>query len=244
MPTNPHLPDLDEKLRAAVRRFWSMRDRQAKKRGKKKDQGARGAVTGGAQMNGFIDLVLEILDAAGLPPESVHVKAKLEIPGFFRPAKKWDLLIVHRGALLASIEFKSQVGPSFGNNANNRAEEAVGSATDLRAAFREGAFKPSPRPWLGFFMLLEETEASTKPVNVDEPHFPVFEEFKDASYTKRYELLCLKLVREGLYDSASFMVSNRSAEPGAYREPNEELAFRAFAASLVGCVSAALAAEQ
>ena len=166
------------------------------------------------------------------------------IGGQLRRNTQWDLVVIHRGSLIASIEFKSQVGPSVGNNANNRAEEAVGSAADLRAAYREGAFKPSPRPWLGFFVLLEETEASTRPVSVDEPHFPVLDEFRDASYSLRYELLCLKLVREGLYDSAAFIVSNHSAEPGAYREPNEELAFRAFAASLVGCVSAALAAEQ
>ena len=192
-------------------------------------------------MNGFVKIVEDLLRGTGLPEESVFVGAKLELPGFFRPAKKWDLLVVHRGVLIASIEFKSQVGPSFGNNANNRAEEAVGNATDLHAAFREGAFKPSPRPWMGFFMLLDESDASTKPVGVEEPHFPVFEEFRDASYAKRYELLCLKLVREGLYDSAAFVLSGREGGlKGRYREPNEEIAFKAFAASLVGRVSAAL----
>ncbi len=196
-------------------------------------------------MNGFVKTIEGILRRAGLPDASVFVGRKLELPGFFRPAKKWDLVIVHRGALVASIEFKSQVGPSFGNNANNRAEEAVGNAADLHAAFREGAFKPSLRPWIGFFMLLDESAASTRPVGVEEPHFPVFEEFRDASYAKRYELLCLKLVREGLYDSATFLLSSRGdALEGGYREPNEELAFRAFAASLVGRVSSALAVEE
>ena len=52
------------------------------------------------------------------------------------------------GTLLAAFEFKSQVGPSFGNNFNNRTEEALGSATDLWTAFREGAFQTSQRPWL------------------------------------------------------------------------------------------------
>ena len=67
------------------------------------------------------------------------------------------------------------------------------------------------------------------------------EEFRDASYAKRYELLCLKLVREGLYDSAAFVLSGREGGlKGRYREPNEEIAFKAFAASLVGRVSAAL----
>ena len=77
--------------------------------------------------------------------------------------KKWDLLVVADGQFLAGIEFKSQVG-SFGNNYNNRTEEAIGSATDLWAAYREGAFKPSARPWLGYLMLLEETPESMRSV--------------------------------------------------------------------------------
>ena len=104
------------------------------------------------------------------------------------------------GTLIASIEFKSQVGPSFGNNFNNRTEEALGNATDIWAAYREGAFKPSARPWLGFFMLLEQAPRSTAPVRAREPHFKVFPEFKNATYAKRYEILLTKLLRERLYD--------------------------------------------
>lgn len=196
-------------------------------------------------MDGFVRIVEDLLREAGLPESSIFVGRKLELPGFFRPAKKWDLLVVHQGVLLASVEFKSQVGPSFGNNANNRAEEAVGNAADLQAAFREGAFKPSPRPWIGFFMLLDESEASTRPVGVEEPHFSVFPEFRNASYAKRYELLCLKLVREGLYDSAAFVLSNRTKGlVGGYQQPNNEIAFRAFAASLVGRISGAIALQK
>jgi hypothetical protein len=32
---------------------------------------------------------------------------------------------------------------------NNRAEEALGNATDILTAYREGVFDVSPRPWLG-----------------------------------------------------------------------------------------------
>jgi hypothetical protein len=35
-----------------------------------------------------------------------------------------------KGSLVATVEVKSQVG-SFGNNFNNRVEEAIGSATDF-----------------------------------------------------------------------------------------------------------------
>ena len=50
----------------------------------------------------------------------------------------------------------------------------IANATDLWAAYREGAFKPSQRPWLGYLVLLEESPASTKAVDVWEPYFRVF----------------------------------------------------------------------
>jgi hypothetical protein len=225
---------LERKLKRAIAHFWKTRDTQAVKQGAGKDQGARSAVTGGKQMNGFVDLVLAILCEAGIPEACVYCETSLEIPGYFRPEKKWDLIVVTDGILLASIEFKSQVGPSFGNNFNNRTEEAVGSATDLWAAYREGAFRESQRPWLGYLMLLEECPKSTSPVSVREPHFEVFEEFRGSSYAKRYEVLLTKLMRERLYDSACFLMSDRNGGPkGKYSEPSKELRFQNFVASLL-----------
>jgi len=227
---------LDKKLRLAIRAFWSTRETQAQKQGSVsglRDAGTRTAVTGGRQMDGFISLVRDYLCENGLSRADVHCEKKLELPGWYRPEKKWDLLIVSEGQLLAGIEFKSQVG-SFGNNYNNRTEEAIGSAADIWAAYREGAFKPSARPWLGYLMLLEHAPASVRPVRAQEPHFKVFSEFKSASYAKRYEILLTKLVRERLYDAACFLMSDaKSGEAGKYEEPVPELCFKNFITSLL-----------
>lgn len=227
---------LERKLRQAIQHFWSTRETQAQKQGGLsglRDAGARTAVTGGRQMDGFISLVRDFLCENGLASTDVHCEKRLELPGWYRPEKKWDLLIVSAGQLLAGIEFKSQVG-SFGNNYNNRTEEAIGSATDIWAAYREGAFKPSARPWLGYLMLLEQAPGSMRAVRAQEPHFKVFPEFKEASYARRYEILLTKLVRERLYDSACFLMSDAKGGPlGRYREPAPELNFRNFMASLL-----------
>lgn len=234
-------PDLDNELRRAIRHFWLTRQRQAKKQGSKtgaRDAGARTAVTGGRQMDGFVTLVREFLSANGVPKAQVFCNKRVELPGWYRPEKQWDLLVVADGELLAGIEFKSQVG-SFGNNYNNQTEEAIGSATDLWAAYREGAFKPSSRPWLGYMMLLEEAPGSTRSVKPQEPHFKVFPEFRDASYAKRYEILLTKLVRERLYDSACFLLSSaKGGSKGDYREPVTELSFEKFMASLLARAAA------
>lgn len=232
--------NIQKRLEGAIRDFWTSRSRQQKKQEEsgKKDQGSRGAVTGGGQLDGFITLVSEVLRETGVPDGSIFRKRRIELPGYFRPTKEWDLLIVLDGNLLASVEFKSQVGPSFGNNYNNRTEEALGSATDLWAAYREGAFKTSPRPWLGYFMLLEDAPRSTSPVKVEESHFKVFEEFRGASYARRYELFCQKLVRERLYDASCLLLTDRAKGPaGAFREPSPELTFQRLVAGLSGHVS-------
>jgi hypothetical protein len=82
-------------------------------------------------------------------------------------------------------------------------------------------------------MLLEETEGSLRPVRTVEPHFKVFPDFKDASYARRYELLCLRLVRERLYNAACLVLSDRTGGvKGFYKEPNPEIGFRFFVNSL------------
>ncbi len=228
--------DIVGKLRAAVAHFWSSRETQAQKQAVKsgvRDAGARAAVTGGSQMDGFVALVRDLLEESGIDRPVIYCERFVELPGWFRPEKKWDLLVVVDGCLIAAIEFKSQVG-SFGNNYNNRTEEAVGSATDMWAAYREGAFKPSARPWLGYLMLLEDAPGSTRPVKAQEPHFKVFDEFRSASYAKRYEILLTKLVRERLYDATCFLMSNSADGPrGEYREPVPELNFANFISSLL-----------
>ncbi len=230
-------PKIDERVRQAVKFFWATRDSQSVKQGSvsgTRDAGARAAVTGGAQMDGFISLVRDLLIESGVEHSSIFYDKSMELPGWYRPEKKWDLLIAADHKIIAAIEFKSQVG-SFGNNYNNRTEEAIGNATDLWAAFREGAFKPSARPWLGYLMLLEEAPGSMKPVKNYEPHFQVFPEFKGASYARRYEILLTKLVRERLYDATCFLMSDRERGlAGEYQEPSAELSFQTFITSLLG----------
>jgi hypothetical protein len=172
---------------------------------------------------------------AGISDTAIHRRTKVELPGYYRPEKKWDLVVVVDGRLLAAVEFKAHVGPSFGNTYNNRTEEVLGNATDYWAAYRAGAFRESPRPWLGYLMLLEDAEGSTRPVGVVEPHFPLFEELHEASYAKRYEILLTKMVRERLYDAACLLLSpsHDGRKTGSFSEPCAELAFANFAESLL-----------
>jgi hypothetical protein len=149
------------------------------------------------------------------------------------------MLIMHQGRLIAAIELKSHAGPSFGNNCNNKAEEAIGSAHDLWTAYREGAFGKQARPFLGWLMLVEDCERSRASVRSQEPHFPVFPEFRTASYADRYDILCQKLIREILYIAAATILSPRTAaSSGAYSELSELTGLKSFVIALAGHVAA------
>ena len=231
------MPDLERRIAAAVRHFWRTRTRQTKQQGTrtgKRDSGNRSAATGGKQLDGFTELVADLLVEHGLPESVIFRSGRedLTLPGFFRPTKQWDLIVVAGDSLLAAVEFKSLCGPSFGNNYNNRVEEAIGNSTDLWTAYREGAFQTSPRPFLGYLMLLEEAEASTRPVAVYEKHFQVFKGYRDASYADRCQESVRRLMRERCYDAACLLLSSKptgARARGGYTEPAHDLAFGHFA---------------
>lgn len=236
------LVDYEQMARKAVKAFWRKRKAATQKQieSGKADQGERAGVTSGKNMDGFVALVLAIVRANGLAHAEIHLKrAVLTLPGYFRPTKLWDLLVIHKGELIAAIELKSQVGPSFGNNFNNRTEEAIGTAHDLWTAYREEAFGKQPRPFVGWLMMVEDAPKSRSPVRDSSPHFPVFAEFKNASYLERYDLLCQKLVQEQLYTTACLITSKRTAAAsGEFSEMSAMTGLKAFVTALAGHVAA------
>src|SRR5258707_15817106 len=110
MPTPSILAGLPNHTREAVRFYWQTRSQQSQKQKAAggADQGLRSAVTGGAQMNGFVQLITNLVIEAGVDRSAVHYNESLELPGYFRPTKRWDLVVVVDGRLIAALEAKSQ----------------------------------------------------------------------------------------------------------------------------------------
>lgn len=227
--------ELAARLQHAVEEFWAILNQQQTKQQQsgKVDAGRRGAVTGGAQLRAVEALLVDVMRQIGLDQLEIRSDSFLELPGYYRAEKQWDIVILSQKKLVAALELKSQVGPSFGNNFNNRTEEAIGSAQDLWTAFREGRFGSGVRPFLGYFFLLEDCEAVHKSVKTAEPHLPVDPVFKGASYSKRYEIFCTRLVRERLYDAACLTLS-KNATPASYSHPSPDLSFQRLVALLQG----------
>lgn len=236
-----NLANHEPKAREAIKAFWRNRQeaQQKQKESLRLDQGERAGVTAGKNMDGFIALVQDVVTANGLDRRCVHLDRQVvSLPGYFRPTKLWDVVVINEGRLVAVLEFKSQVGPSFGNNFNNRVEEAIGAAHDLGTALREGAFGEQTPPFVGWLILVEDAESSRRPVRAVSPHFPVLQEFDNASYADRYHILCRKLIHEHLYSAASVLLSPRSAvNTGEYSELSPLTGLHNFVTELAGHVA-------
>jgi hypothetical protein len=88
--------DLSPAIREAIRHFWRTRTDQSSRQtiSQARDRGSRAAVTGGKQMDGFVRLVRDLLIASKVPESCIAVDKRIELPGWFRAEKKWDLVIV------------------------------------------------------------------------------------------------------------------------------------------------------
>jgi hypothetical protein len=253
--------DVEMRLREAVQSYWNARakNKEMQVQSGKIDAGTRGEVTGGTQMGALEVLVADILCEAGLKRLDVRTRTALELPGYFRATKKWDLIVVSGERLVLAMEFKSQAGKSIGNNVNNRSEEAVGSAKDIWTAYREGRFgEGAPTPFLGYLFLLEDRDSVKKPVRNKEPYFkvdPVFrgepaplgrdgtQKYKGVTYAERYELLCRRLVLERIYNASCFLMAT-NAKSTVVTQPAADLTFARFAAALRGHAIAFLGSQQ
>jgi type II restriction enzyme len=215
----------------AIRAFWSGRDAQTQKQidEGKIDAGTRGSVTGGKHMDPLQDVVAEQFEPLTALGATVRRSGIIPLPGYYRRAKNWDIVVTYQDILVAAVECKSQVG-SFGNNFNNRTEEAIGNAADLWRAYEAKLLGPIA-PWLGFVMVLERATGST--TSVKDQGTPVYRTdsaFDNSSYTDRYRILFERLVKERLYNAAC-LISTVKGE-GISEEPVREVSTRNLTAAI------------
>ncbi|WP_122756578.1 PaeR7I family type II restriction endonuclease [Pseudomonas viridiflava] len=229
---------LDERVTDAIVKFWTVRN------------GGKG-VLGGKTLNAFVHIIEHVVRESGLANAKAYIgRNTSQLPGFFRPHKSWDVVVVDDGKLIAAIEFKSQVG-SIGNNFNNRTEEVLGSSLDLRTAIEESAFGEDANIFTGYIIVVEDSAASRATPNINMSFFPVMpgflldESVRDVSYTRRkdgthprtkgisyidrYDLMCKRLMMKGLYTATALIASpNEPKTSGTYSNVSASTSIQTF----------------
>lgn len=205
----------DEELSAAVATFWNSR---------------KAGTQAAHHDRAFLELLARELTELGWP---AHISRYPSDPGalvggYFRPAKAWDIVCRdEQGFPRICVEFKSQVD-SYGNNENNRYEEALGSGIDARAGHGD-------RLRLGFFLVLCEEEATVRPTRERLAYGDPL--FTGSSHIDRRAIFARRLVSFRVndmpfYDAAALLLVRRDGTFRSLDDPTIDV--RTFAARLAG----------
>ena len=163
----------DSLLSESIQDFWKFRQESVRK---------------AKHMDGFSRIISKALENY-----DVDIQKNYKVLGFFRPSKRWDLVVLKGNEILAAIEYKSQVGSSTRKNFNNRIEEAVGSAHDFKMSEKEKIISTCNKAWLGYLFVLENTpevmKGSEGRISVFENYLNSFNKLENTLYDKTSLLL-------------------------------------------------------
>ncbi|EKZ9056766.1 hypothetical protein RFA45_003221 [Vibrio vulnificus] len=222
----------------ATKKFWQVRENQG--------------VRSGKTLDGFLEVIADVVNASGLRNVSICTgKNDSQLPGYFRPHKAWDVVILSDNKLVAAIELKSQIG-SIGNNYNNRTEEVLGSGIDLYTAVQECAFGDDAEIFRGYLILVEDSDVTRRNARINMSRFPVMHGFladegkrdeyrpdsdgsyapiPGVSYLERYDILCKRLVLKGLYNATALVIVD-NVNIGNYRDLSPQTSIDSFLTKL------------
>jgi hypothetical protein len=212
--------DLDARVQAAVRHFWDTRSTQASKQqqGGRADQGARSAVTGGAQMDGFIDLLAGLAIEFGARREDVRRGKHGRLPGLFLASRQWNLAVFHNDQVLCAFKVVSSDRTGDREPTEALVNDAIGSACELWGAYRESTINKDIQPWLGCVLAAEA------------PKRGALSSIRHGGHAQ----FCSRLVRERLYSGAALLLAR---DDGRYLDPAVGLTLRHLCRTLAALVS-------
>ena len=210
-------PDFDSLASDAVRQWCSYVGRDDTP---DTQEGNRGIMIGGGAMDGFASAARTVALSAGVPESDIIISRSAQdkratLPGFFRPSKNFDFVIIHDQIPVVALEFKS-INSSFGNNMNNRADEAIGQGTDLNAMYDSNGI-PEGEFFSGYILCMADNEGSnTATREITLPLISLNVEMNGLSYQGRGDAMCLRLEEQSIWTCTSFLSSDLSECDGDY----------------------------
>jgi hypothetical protein len=158
-------------------------------------------------MQSIAMFVRQMFVDAGLSEADVTVDSI--VPGYYRRSKNWDVVATHKGHLVGVVELKSQAS-SPGNNANNRIEEAIGSAIDAKAVQElTGAFG-NLGVWAAWSMTFNRDCESGKPIRREKGRlrFPLNDSaFDNMTYATQYATAVERFIAQKVYDAGWMLMT-------------------------------------
>jgi hypothetical protein len=183
-------------------------------------EGYRGVMIGGGAMDGFAIAAQIVALSAGLPENDIIISKSAQdkratLPGFFRPSKNFDFVVIRNQTPIVALEFKS-INSSFGNNMNNRADEAIGQGTDLNAMYNGNGIRAGEF-FSGYILCMADNADSRSAIReINLPLINLDVEMNQLSYQGRGDAMCLRLEQQNIWTCTSFLSSDLSNCDGDY----------------------------
>jgi hypothetical protein len=94
----------------AVAAYWGSKQTQSELSAIKDrvGLGTAGSVRAGKHFDSIAALLAKFFLEAGYPLDAIRVTKSqgLELPGYYRPQKQWDVVVAHKNTLVAAFELK------------------------------------------------------------------------------------------------------------------------------------------
>lgn len=195
------------------------------------DIGLRTQVTSGKHLDEIIELISRDMVNMGVKEGTIHTSGNgVKVPGWFRARKRWDIVVSDGHRLMACIELKSISG-SYGNNINNRVEEAIGEAVDVRYAIEHDLCGSHSLPALAYVLIVKgDSKSRSIPLSSNNSAFKQDPVFNGTSYVDRFRIMCERLLEENIFEAVWYVVVNPDEQ--SIEEPADALSYVSFIRNL------------
>jgi hypothetical protein len=179
--------------------------------------------------------LIDTLAERGVDASLILAGRDAALPGAYGLGRSaWDLVAVKDGIPLGAIKFTAQNSQSVGNNFNNRVQELMSIAFDVRRQYDSRELYEF-QPYLGLFFILEAGNRVDTPVRKPPD---VYARLGDAiTYKGRLGETFKQFCSDGLYDGIAYVLSDGGENP-SFEEPRPEMSVDHFVADFAGQVLA------
>lgn len=229
--------DYEERLREAVRFFWAGCQNVAANQDCTRNtrQACDGTSARDESLDAFRDMIGDVVRQYGPKGCEMHRDENMTLlPPVLRQTNPRDMVIVFQNQQLAAIELKSRCGPTFSITSDRRCEEAISSGYEFRNAQGAALFGRGASPFLGYFILVEDSSGSREPVSAKSPHFPTGMMFHSSSCQQRKNILCDRMVEQQFDSCASVLITPNESKSGDSAHLSNQTAFRFLLSRLAG----------
>lgn len=219
---------MSDKVKSAIVELWSQRNT-----GQAQDLGSFSFSDHQRAIGMLEDAVVEALVARGVDRSWILQGRQADMPGAYGIGRPWDIVIVKDDVPLAAIVWKALRGPNVLHNINNRIQELISCAFDVRRKYGIPDLDQY-RPHLGLLFAMEDCDSANRPHSFyGDSRYPRLGD--GLSPKERLSEVFRRFREDALYDEVCYVTSTSTPHP-IMDEPDPEMGVDGFIDGIVQAI--------